>query len=446
MTDSALVSGVSVSHSSASIDDIEAVCSLDEREAVEQLLARPGVEEAFALQTCNRAEAYVVTDEETRGREVLAEYVADAPADTVRELGHEESLEQLLRVACGLESLIIGEDQILGQLRTAYDTARTAGTLGPVLDDALLKSLHVGERARSETAINEGVVSLGSAAARLAATESALEDATALVVGAGEMGTLAARSFSESAAEVIVANRTRERAEHVADTLGAHVSAVGLDALPVAVTEADVVVTATGSSTPVLDGETLRNAGTTFIIDIAQPRDVAASAAGVTGVDVRDLDDLRSLTDATLASRQTAANEVEEIIATELDHLLAQYKRKRADEVISAMYEGAERMKDRELSTALSKLEADGLTDEQRATVEAMADTLVSQLLAAPTQSLRDAAEEDDWTTIHTALQLFDPTDGAPSQLANAEPDEIPDAVRQQMPPAVLDQLGVSND
>ncbi|KAB7515655.1 glutamyl-tRNA reductase [Halosegnis rubeus] len=446
MTDSALISGVSISHTSASVDDIETVCSLSEREAVEHLAAQQDVKEAFVLQTCNRAEAYVVTEEEARGREVLADYAAAAPDEVARDLDHEESLEQLLRVACGLESLIVGEDQILGQLRSAYDTARTAGAVGPVLDDGLLKALHVGERARTETAINDGVVSLGSAAARLAGTECALANATALVVGAGEMGTLAAQSFTDSAAEVVIANRTRERADHVAETLDGNVSAVGLGALPVAVTEADVIVTATGSSTPVLDGETLLNAGETFIIDIAQPRDVAPSAAGVTGVDVRDLDDLRSLTDATLASRQAAAREVEEIIQTELDHLLAQYKRKRADEVISAMYEGAERMKERELSTALSKLEEDGLTDDQRATIEAMADTLVSQLLAAPTQSLRAAAEEDDWTTIHTALQLFDPTGGAPSQLSDAKPDEIPDAVRQQMPPAVLEKLGATDD
>jgi glutamyl-tRNA reductase len=159
MTDSALISGVSISHTSASVDDIETVCSLSEREAVEHLAAQQDVKEAFVLQTCNRAEAYVVTEEEARGREVLADYAAAAPDEVARDLDHEESLEQLLRVACGLESLIVGEDQILGQLRSAYDTARTAGAVGPVLVDGLLKALHVGERARTETAINDGVVS-----------------------------------------------------------------------------------------------------------------------------------------------------------------------------------------------------------------------------------------------------------------------------------------------
>ena len=165
-------------------------------------------------------------------------------------------------------------------------------------------------------------------------------------------------------------------------------------------------------------------------------------------MDVRDLDDLQSMTDETLAQRRRAAAEVESMIDEEFDHLMAQYKRKRADQIIAAMYEGAERVKAKEVGTALSKLEAAGdLTDEQRAVVESMADALVSQLLAAPTQSLRDAAEEDDWSTIHTAIQLFDPhTGGIPDGLlADTAPDELPPEMRQQMPPAVLDQL-TSND
>jgi glutamyl-tRNA reductase len=158
---------------------------------------------------------------------------------------------------------------------------------------------------------------------------------------------------------------------------------------------------------------------------------------------VRVVDRLEAVTEKTRQMRRQAAERVERIVDEEFERLLDQYKRKRADRVISAMYESADRVKASELDTALTKLDLD---EEQAAVVESMADAIVSQLLAAPTKSLRDAAEDDDWTTIHTALQLFDPTGGAPSQLADAEPDEIPDAVRQQMPSAVLDQLGVSND
>ena len=416
-----------------------------ERSAVEALLAAPGVEEAFAIQTCNRSEAYVVTADAEDGRAALGGQFEGISDDVVDQFGHEESLRHLMRVACGLDSVVVGEDQVIGQVRSAYETARTAGGIGDVLDDALLKALHVGERARTETEINDGVVSLGSAAARLAASERDLDGATALVVGAGEMGTLAAQALARSVERVIVANRTPERAEHVATSLDGETetTAVGLDALQLAVTEADVVVTATGAPDPVLDESTLLNAGRTLVIDIAQPRDVSPTASTIDGVTVHDLDDIQSLTDETLSARRVAAAAVESMIDEEIDRLMAQYKRKRADQVISAMYEGAERMKQRELQTALSKLAADGeFTDEQREVVESMADSLVSQLLAPPTESLRDAAEQDDWSTINAAIQLFDPTTvGAPRGLEDTAPDEIPDAIKQQMPAAVLDQL-----
>jgi glutamyl-tRNA reductase len=447
VTGASIVSGVSVSHTRGSVDDIDDACTGTQAEAVEDLLAEPGVDEALVLQTCNRAEAYVVTTDAAAGREALDTYVADVRPDVVGHLDHEGSLRHLMRVAAGLESLVVGEDQIIGQVRGAYEDAREVGGIGPTLDDALLKALHVGERARAETAINEGVVSLGSAAVRLAAAECDLGDATGLVVGAGEMGTLAAKALAGAVDRVVVVNRSLDRAEHLADTVAGDAEAAGLDALSDALTTADVVVSATDAPGIVVDADTLAAAGDTFVVDLAQPRDVEPVDAA--GVEVRDLDDLQSMTDETLAQRQRAAAEVEAMIDEEFDHLMAQYKRKRADQVIAAMYEGAERVKAKEVRTAISKLEAEGeLTDEQRTVVESMADALVSQLLAAPTQSLRDAAEEDDWTTIHTALQLFDPhTGGVPDGLlADTTPDELPAEMKQQMPAAVLEQLASNDD
>jgi len=445
-----IIAGVSVSYSHASVEQIEAACETSEREAVEALLKRPGVSEAFVLQTCNRAEAYVVADEAETAREALDEYLVGVDPGATRELGHEESLRHLMRVACGLESLVIGEDQIIGQVREAYEAARGAGGIGSTLDDAVLKALHVGERARSETAINEGVVSLGSAAVELAESERDLADATALVVGAGKMATLAARALDDAVNRVVVANRTLPHAEHIVEELDTDsAAAVGLAALPIAVEEADIVVTATGSDDHVLDSDTLEEVGETLIIDIAQPRDVTPAARTVDEVELHDLDSLQSVTDETRSQRREAAETVEAMIDEEFDHLIAQYKRKRADQVIGAMYEGAERIKARELRTAVSKLEAesdDGLTDEQQEILESMADALVGQILSAPTQSLRDAAENDDWTTINTALQLFGP--GLKPEPANRPdaPDGIPDEMRRQMPDAVLEQLTVDDD
>ncbi|MEE6209051.1 glutamyl-tRNA reductase [Salarchaeum sp. III] len=416
-----VIAGVRVSHDHATLDDIEAARLGSDADAVGALLDEPGVREAFVVQTCHRVEGYVVADDESTGDRALAAVFGDAP---VVGMNHEASLRHLLRVAAGLESVVLGEDQIMGQLRDAFEGARAADAIGPVLREAVTKALHVGERARNETTINEGVVSLGSAATRLADRETGLAGASALVVGAGEMGALAAKAFDASDAEnLVVANRTVTHAEWVLEELETASAAVSLDALSEHVASADVVVTATGSDDPVVTKRTVQGAGETFLVDLGQPRDVAPAVSEVEDVSVRDLDDIEAVTEATRDKRADAAREVERIVTEEFERLLAQYKRKRADEVIATMYESAERLKARELDTAFSKLDAeDELSDDQRETVEALADSLVSQILAAPTRSLRDAAEDDDWQTIATALELFDPDLDGSSPLADADP------------------------
>jgi len=437
-----VITGVSISHTRASVDELERSAARSQRAAVATLLDDPTVEEAYVLQTCNRVEGYVVADTFDAGRSALDVLTGDVPADTVREYDHEESLRHLLRVAAGLESLVLGEDQILGQVRDAYEDARVEGGIGPLLEDGVTKAIHVGERARTETRINEGVVSLASAAVQLVDDECHLHDATGLVVGAGEMGTLAAKSLATRLDRLLVANRTVPHAEHIAKTVDVDASAVALNALPAAVSEADVVVSATGSPSAVFDVETLAEAGETFLVDIAQPRDIPPAAEDLDTLTVYDLDRLEAVTEKTRRQREQAAEAVERIVDEEFERLLRQYKRKRADRVISAMYESAERVKAQEVGTALQKLDLDA---ESEAVVEAMADAIVSQLLAAPTSSLRDAAEEDDWSTIQTALQLFDPNFGPesppPEFVASMNPEDIPEEMREEMPAAVLDQL-----
>jgi glutamyl-tRNA reductase len=442
MTDgTGVISGVSASHERASVDDIEIAAAESQRAAVESLLSHPGVEEACVLQTCNRAEAYVVTAGDEAGHAVLGQHFEGVADDVLVEMDHEESLRHLLRVAAGLESIVLGEDQILGQVRDAYQDARGVGGIGPVLEDGITKAMHVGERARTETAINEGTVSLGSAAVNLARGERDLAEATALVVGAGEMGSLVAKALDGTVDRVLVANRTVPHAEHLVERLSTDGSALALDAVPAAVGKADLVVTATGSPAPILDATDLATVDRTLVVDLAQPRDVPTAVAEFDHVTIHDLDDLESVTESSRAQRQEAAERVEAIVDEEFEHLLTQYKRKRADQVIAGMYESAERIKTAELNTAFEKLE--GLDDEQREVVESMADALVSQLLAPPTQSLRDAAEEDDWTTINTALQLFDPDFGSevPDFVSSMDPEDIPDDMKSEMSPAVLNQL-----
>jgi glutamyl-tRNA reductase len=246
------------------------------------------------------------------------------------------------------------------------------------------------------------------------------------------MGSIAAAALADAVDELVVANRTVERAEQIAADFRA--TAVGLDALPSAVEAADVVVTATGSPDYVVDEEVLAGAGETFLVDIGQPRDVDPAAAEREHTTVRDLDALESVTDRTRDQRREAAEAVEAIIDEELDHLLTQYKRKRADQVIAAMYEGAERMKEAELRKARTQLEAAETEAEREEVLESLADALVGQLLAAPTESLRDAAEHDDWETIHTALRLFDPR-------VDVASEELPESMRQGMPPGAVEQF-----
>jgi glutamyl-tRNA reductase len=448
---SGIISGVSISHQRASLDQLEAAAADSQRSFVADLRAEPATREAYVLQTCNRVEAYVVTDGAEAGSELLAEQFADCPGDIVRELGHEESLEHLLRVSAGLESLVLGEDQILGQVRDAYEDARAMDGIGPILEDGVMKAIHVGERARTETAINEGVVSLASAAVRLAAEKRGLDGSTAAVIGAGEMGRLAAKRLAPRVGKLVLANRTVARANAVATAIEEPVplETAGLDDLAGTIEQATILIAATASSEFLVEPETLNETSETLIVDITRPRDIPPEADDFDHLTVYDLDGLESVTEKTRQMRREAAQDVEEIVDEEFGLLLDQYKRKRADQVISAMYESAERVKARELETTLEKLDLD---DESEAVVESMADTLVSQLLAPPTNSLRDAAAEDDWSTIHTALRLFNPhideadesmplAEMAPDHVDTSDPDAIPEHVREQLPAGLLEEF-----
>jgi len=450
--DAGVICGSRVSHEQACVEDIEDAAGEDVRAVIETLLDADGVSEAFAIQTCNRAEAYVVADSVGVGQAALERVHGSARDDVVVEMGHEESLRHLIRVAAGLESLVLGEDQILGQFKRAIDIARNAGALGATLETGLTKAVHVGERARTETEINEGATSIGSAAARLAETELDLDGKTALVVGAGEMGKLAAEALADARiAELVVANRTVPHAEHIANSVDVPARAIGLDSVTDAIATAAVVVTATSTSEYLLDPTDVNDAGETLVIDLAQPRDVHPKAAAVEEVVVHDIDALESVTAETKAARKSAAEAVEAMIDEEFDRLLDAYKRRQADEAISTMYEAAEQVKAREVETALTRLEAQGeLTDEQRETVESMADALVGQLLSVPTKSLRDAAIEDDWSTIQTAMALFDPDFGASRSslserdrpLADSESDDdVSDRSDDEIPRFVLESV-----
>lgn len=416
-----VVTSARVTHETAVVDELAVATPSSQTDGVDTLLSAPGVSEAFVLSTCNRVEAYVVAPTAQAGRDALAAFVADVPDDAVAMAGHEASLEHLIRVACGLESVVLGEDQIIGQVRRAYEDARAVDGIGDMLEATVTKAIHVGERARTETTINEGIVSLGSAAVQLAAETIDIEGANTLVVGAGEMGQLATSALeSAGVGSISVANRTLARARKLRETIALPGEAVPLSTVGEQARTATVIVTATGSEEPVLAAADLGEIEQ-VIVDLGQPRDVEPAAGEQSSTTVYDLDDLESITSRTHERRRSAAAEVEAIVDREFERLLTQLKRQRADQVIAAMYESASRIKQREVETALGRLDDRGqVSDEEREIVESMADAVVNQLLAAPTRSLREAAVADDWETIDTALRLFDPA------IESDEPDLRP--------------------
>ena len=395
------IAGLSLSHDddAASADRIAAATGEDGRDALERLLAAPGVIEAFVLWTCNRAEWYVVAAPGA-ARDALAEVPPDVAVEHGRSLDRTASFEHLLRVAAGLESMVLGEDQILGQVRRAVEDARAADGIGPVFESALGRALRAGERARSETGINDGVVSLPSAAVKLVRENAGLPGATALVVGAGEMGRLAAQHLAPHADRLVIANRTPDRAAAIADELGCGVRGTGLEELPALLADAHAVVSATGSSEHVLDRETVAAAGETFVVDLAHPRDTQPSIDELPGVTVYDLDRLEVITDKTRRARREAADRVTGIVDEELDRLAAQLRRRRAEDAIAELHKRATDTKAEAVETALDRLD---LSPEEAAVVESMADSLVSRLLAAPTANLRGAAERGDWAELRAA-------------------------------------------
>ncbi|MFB6206287.1 MAG: glutamyl-tRNA reductase [Haloglomus sp.] len=417
------VSGIRVTHETADVDDIETLSDRTRQEYPVELLERSDVSEVFALQTCHRAELYVVLNRgEEIGTEIMDPLTAGIETDAVVRMDHQQSLRHLLRVAAGLESMVLGEEEILGQIREAYQTHRELETLGPVLDTAVTKAIHVGQRARTETEINDGVHSITSAAVEFADAKAGLDGSSVLLVGAGNMGRMISRSLTGTGtAELVVANRTPQRAARlVADIESMTTDAVGLEAIPDLLGEVDVVITATGSEDFVIRPTHVDTEQDGVIIDIAQPRDVDPVVAARTGWALHDISALESITSETHERRRQAADRVETLVDTEYQRLREQYKQHRVEEVVSTIHSEADTVKTQHVETVLSKLEANGgVTAEQEAIISSFADALLSDLLAPPTQGLKHAAIHDDWATIRAAVQLFDPMfDASPPQVA----------------------------
>lgn len=382
--------------------------------------------EAVLLSTCNRVEIYAAGEEDTI--EVLKAFLSQARDVSAEELSphlysyqDSEVVAHLLRVAAGLDSLVLGEPQILGQVRHALELARQADAAGPLLNRVFQSAVHAGKRARAETAISHSPASVASLAAGLCErAHPDLKTAQVAVLGAGEMAELTVESVRKHGVRrIVVVNRTDERAEALAQRWEAETAS--LEALPDVLAGTDILIASTGAPHTLIDREmvaaALRNRPhrPLVLIDIAVPRDVAQDAAEVPGVRLYDIDHLNAHLEQSLAKRSNEVPKVERILAEEQAEIMEYVAAVDILPVIADLRQQAEAIRQSELQRSLRRMPE--LTEAQRARIEAMSQALVKKLLEAPTRQLRvEAASADAPERAALARKLFDlPETGSPA-------------------------------
>ncbi|TFH50429.1 MAG: glutamyl-tRNA reductase [Methanothrix sp.] len=406
------IASMLVTHRKASIDEIERAWHGDVQTLLKWVCSQERVEECAVLKTCNRVEIYIVS---VRGEKVLFDLAKKARVSSriIDFHDHDESLLHLLRLASGLESMILGEDQILGQMKELVQMAAKAGTTGWILDTAFKKAIAVGKRVRKETQINERSVSVGSAAVDLAQEILGnLKGKSVLVIGAGDTGELISRALmAKDICSLAVTNRTYSSAQSLAVCLGAQ--AVPFEEMKIRLKTADVVISATSAPHYILLKEDIEKAmegrdNKLLIIDIANPRDVDEAAAEVPGVELHNIDSLRNISSENMLQRMAEANRVEAIIAEEMGLLKAKYKRKEAEDLLARLYSQAEVIKDQEVKRAMNKLSARHTLGEiEQKVLQDMSHSIVNKLFSEPTKTLKRAAEQGDTEVLKVVSELF---------------------------------------
>lgn len=383
--------------------------------------------EGLVLSTCNRTEVYAVGPDYHPAVDAATRLIAGGGGLSAPELKphlyvhrDEAAARHLFRVACGLDSMILGETQVLGQVRAAYQQAQEERTAGKLLHGLLSHALQAGKRAQTETEIGQNAVSVSYAAVELARKVfDRLDGRTVLIVGAGKMSELTARHLRDAGADrVVVLNRTPARARELAAAFDG--VAAGLDELPRWLAEADLVITSTGASGLVVGRETLADAmqrrrhRPVFIVDIAVPRDVDPAAGALDGVFLYDIDDLQNVVQANLRERRREARKVERIIEEELERFRAWRASLQVVPIIRSLREKAALIQRAELEKAFARLP--NLTLRERQTIEALASGIVNKILNDPTLRLKEAAAGQQGALYAEALShLFNLPRGADS-------------------------------
>ncbi len=399
------IAGVQITLEADGFEQLEA-CTRDDRMVCETLSQREGVDELLELRTCQRYELYAAGPE---AETALASGLDLDLRRTDRLLQGQSAIEQLFRVACGLESGVLGEDEILGQLRNAYNRASEADMLGGKLDTIVLKALRSGERARTETEINEGTVSLGSVTADRIADLPVDGECTTLVVGAGDVATMVVKSIvGRNLGSVWIANRTVEPARALAQKTDS--DAMALTELSDGdLTEVDVLVSATAAERRIFTREEL-DGRELFVFDLATPRDIHPAVEDCSEIELCRIDELLAVRNEGIKQREAAVPAVEAIIDEELDRLGQQLRAERIDDALTQIYSHSHELRNEEFEQALDRLDAEGeqLSETQRQVIADFSRAVVNKLLHPKTDALRQAAATGDRETVDAWLTLFD--------------------------------------
>jgi glutamyl-tRNA reductase len=414
------VINVRVTHKTARVPVLEAVSFKDKADAYAELRLLDGAQESVLIQTCNRIELYLVSEHGDRTVKSAVEYLENrASAHTeeackaVEYSVNRDALSHLLRVTSGLESMVIGEDQVINQVWNAYLEAEKANATGPVLSLLFNRAVNVGRRVRRETGISKGAVSVGSAAVELAENLlKGLSDKKILVMGAGETGTLVAKAMARRClSPIFIANRTYERALRLAKELGGE--AVKFNKLDEVLRDADVVFCATSAPHYLLTKDLLsklmtKQQGTKdlLVIDVSNPRNVEESIKKLPGVNLYNIDDLTSIAERNKQERQNRVLEASKIVDEELGVLERAIKADSVREIISQLLSQVEVSRQTNLAVALNMMGE--LDEKQRKIVSDLTSLLLKQTFLPFVENFRRAAENNEGEVVETAVKLLD--------------------------------------
>jgi glutamyl-tRNA reductase len=398
-----------VSHRTAPVDLRERLdfSSRDLGAAVEAVAARPSMAESVVLSTCNRSEIYVASEDPARARDELVTFLSDyhhVPTQAFQPhlfaLENSAAVAHLFRVAAGLDSLVVGEPQILGQVKDAFQSATNKRCVGPVLRHVFQWSFGVGKRVRTETALGEGAVSVSFAAVALARKIfGRLQGRRVLVVGAGEISSLTAQHLrAQGVGDIVITSRTYAHAETLAAEVGG--MAVPWEGMIAALGSAEIVITATGSPRPIITRAQLEavqgrraRSNPLFIIDVAVPRDVDSAVGDIEQVFLYNIDDLQSIVEENLSRRAAEVERAESIVNEEVTRFMAWQRSRSAVPTVVALRQRFESIRRSELQRLEGKLGA--LSPDARARVDEVTRLIVEKLLLEPTEQLKALPDEE---------------------------------------------------